>query len=631
VVLLPSGKVLIIGGDNSNNLSAVALSSAEIYDPVTGLSTSTGNMATARDLSTATVLPNGKVLIVGGYDSTTATLASAELYDPNTGTFAVTGSMSVPRQEHTATLLPNGKVLITGGAQWHPPAVFYASAEIYDPATGQFTLTGTMNSPHVDHTATLLPNGKVLVASGLGSINPDGSNAQITTSAELYDPSAGTFTLTGSMTTARFNHAATSLPNGRVLVTGGYFTVSGGDPATASAEIYDPVAGTFTATVNMNVARAEQASTLLPNGDVFIAGGFSSLGFFGGTQLSTSEIYKTGSGTFSGLSSMIFPHSRINAPLLANGEVLLASGTIAELYFPSSTGRYAYVPISNGNVVTVFDVSSDQPVATIPVGAAPFDAAVSPNHSFVYVDNSNSNSVSVIDPTTNTVVATIPVGSIPAGIAITPDSSTIYVATHGDNSVSVINAATKTVIATVAVGSYPFLLASTPDGKNVYVPNFQSASVSVISTATNSVIATIPVGLAPQAVAITPDSKFAYVTCTNSNLVYVLDTATNTVVNTIPVSNGPLAVSITPDGTTAYVSEYSGAATAVINLATNTVIASVPVGATPYGSAITPDGAFVWQTSWSATNISVISTANKAVVATIPVSGYDFNVAITPK
>jgi hypothetical protein len=334
VTVLPNGKVLILGGLNSNSLPASALSTAELYDPATGVFTATGNMTTPRDLATATVLPNGKVLVVGGYDATSATLTSAELYDPATGIFTATGSMSVPRQEHTATLLPNGKVLIAGGVKWAFPTTFYASAEIYDPATGQFTLTGAMSSAHVDHTATLLSNGKVLVASGEGSTNPDASNQQITLGAELYDPSAGTFTPTGSMTIGRFNQAATTLSDGRLLITGGYSVVNT-RTATATAEIYDPTTGAFTPTGSMTVARAEHASTSLPNGGVLVAGGFSSLGFFGGTQLSTAEIYDPTSGNFKGLGHMAFPHSRIVAPLLPNGAVLLASGTTAELFFPT--------------------------------------------------------------------------------------------------------------------------------------------------------------------------------------------------------------------------------------------------------------------------------------------------------
>jgi hypothetical protein len=357
VVLLPDGKVLILGGLNSNSLPASALSAVELYDPATGVFTATaGKMTTPRDLATATVLPSGKVLVVGGYDATGATLATAELYDPATGGFtATTGSMSVPRQEHTATLLPNGKVLIAGGVKWAFPTTFYASAEIYDPTTDRFTLTGTMSSAHVDHTATLLSNGKVLVASGEGSANPDGSNQQITSSAELYDPSTGTFAPTGSMTIGRFNQAAATLFDGRVLITGGYADVNT-RAATASAELYNPATGTFSPTGNMNVARAEQTSTLLPNGTVLIGGGFTSGGFFSGVQLSTAEIYNPPGGNFKGFGNMAFPHSRIVAPLLPNGAVLLASGTTAELFFPIDPPFLVQEFTGTGNLNTARDL-----------------------------------------------------------------------------------------------------------------------------------------------------------------------------------------------------------------------------------------------------------------------------------
>lgn len=349
VALLPNGKVLIVGGLNSNGVPTVALSSAEIYDPTIRLSTPTGSMTTVRDLATASVLPNGKVLIVGGYDATGTVLASAELYDPNTGIFSTTGSMSFPRQEHTATLLPNGKVLIVGGVNWTPPAMFFASAELYDPQTGQFSLTGVMNSPHVSHTATLLPNGKVLVTGGLGS--PAVNGLQLTTVAELYDPSTGLFSPTGSMAIARENHAASLLANGKVLVTGGYSTADT-RTATATAEIYDPSAGTFSLTSSMSVARAEQTSTALPNGDVLIGGGFSSLGFFGGTQLSTAEVYNPSTGSFKGPANMAFAHSRVVAPLLPNGAVLLASGSTAELFFPTDPPFLVQEFTTSGNLNT---------------------------------------------------------------------------------------------------------------------------------------------------------------------------------------------------------------------------------------------------------------------------------------
>ena len=182
----------------------------------------TGSLKTARFHHTATLLPDGRVLVVGGEQAHTP-LASAELYDPATGTWSATGSLNTARYDHTATLLRNGMVLVAGG---NPDEL--DSAELYDPATGTWSVTDSLNDGRADHVETLLPNGMVLVAGG--------TNFEIDT-AELYDPATGTWSLTGSLNTMRKDHAATLLLNGMVLVTGGALAHKA---ALATAELYDP-------------------------------------------------------------------------------------------------------------------------------------------------------------------------------------------------------------------------------------------------------------------------------------------------------------------------------------------------------------------------------------------------------
>ncbi|MGA8036692.1 MAG: kelch repeat-containing protein [Candidatus Acidiferrales bacterium] len=335
--LLPDNTVLVAFGSNSNSYEEatgyVGLTSVEVYDPGTGKFTEIEQDSGAGIFGhSATLLPNGTVLLAGGFLNSVwdygGSLADngAGLYDSATGQFSGTGNMTALRGDHTATLLPNGQVLIAGGSSMDVTGPGLASAELYDPASGTFTPTGTMTDARFMQTATLLKDGKVLIVGGAVS-----NTAAPLNTAELYDPSTGAFTITGSLRTAREQHTATLLDDGRVLIAGGSISSGGGNPQpTATAEIYDPSTGTFTATQPMAVARSLHTATLLNNGQVLVAGG--------GNDNSTAEVFDPASGTFNTTGGMEVGRSGHTATLLSNGKVLVAGGGIfsglasAELY-----------------------------------------------------------------------------------------------------------------------------------------------------------------------------------------------------------------------------------------------------------------------------------------------------------
>jgi hypothetical protein len=400
---LPNGEVLIIGGTTGCAPTCAAAGTAELYDPASGTFSPTGSLVTARAGQTATLLPNGEVLIAGGTGDSSNPLASTELYNPTTGAFSAGPNMSTARFGFSATLLANGNVLLAGGIASNPPL---ASADIYDSGTNTINPTGNMNFIRYGQTATLMGNGDVLMAGGEG--NYPGEVSGLDPAAEIYDPTAGTFAVTASLNIPRYFQTATLLANGTVLIAGGdgdigvldsveiydpvaaEFTtndavlhvgrafntqttlangsilVAGGidceAPAYASAELYNPTTGKFSLTGSMNVPRQSHTATLLNNGEVLLVGGFSGLAT-GGAVLGSAELYNPTTGTFSLTGSLITPRAEHAATLLQNGEVLItggigASGFIntAELYDPmagtfSAAGTMIYA--SGWNTSTV--------------------------------------------------------------------------------------------------------------------------------------------------------------------------------------------------------------------------------------------------------------------------------------
>ena len=320
--LLPNGKVLVVGGYNGSYLT-----SAELYDPAAN--GGAGGWSPTKDFSpgrrdhTATLLSNGKVLVAGGYNGYYGYLINADLYDPDTETWSDTGSLAAGRHHHTATLLPNGKVLVVGGYNSSQVDKYLTSAELYDPAgnsgAGAWSATGSLTPGRELHSATMLGNGKVLVAGGYNSAVGLGFLRK----ADLYDPDTETWSPTGQLAIDRGRdaHTATLLGNGKVLVAGGE-NLSG---YLNSADLYDPVTGAWSASGSLATGRAHHTATALGSGKVLAAGGFGGL-FSSESYLPSAELYNPATGTWRATRALSTARGYHTATLLGNGKVLAAAG-----------------------------------------------------------------------------------------------------------------------------------------------------------------------------------------------------------------------------------------------------------------------------------------------------------------
>jgi hypothetical protein len=308
--LLPDGRVLVIGGG-----AREARRSTEVWDPASASFEPAGSLKRGRKSHTATALPDGRVLVVGGGRG----IEKAEVWDPATASFDPAGRLAEGRNGHTATLLPDGRVLVIGG--WKAPT-WLASAEAWDPDSKSFAAVGSLSEARVGHTATLLPDGRVLVVGGHGANEPapeagiGGYPDERRASAEIWDPETGSFGPAGTLAEARSQHTATLLSDGRVLIVGGW----GRDGDPVSAEVWDPAGETFSPAGTLAETRSQHTATLLVDGRVLVVGGM------GPDSLASAEVWDPASSSFSPTGGLARGRSWHTATALPDGRVLVVGG-----------------------------------------------------------------------------------------------------------------------------------------------------------------------------------------------------------------------------------------------------------------------------------------------------------------
>jgi Kelch motif protein len=333
--LLPNGKVLVVGGVSGESR---VLDTAELYDPAIGTWTVTGRLNSARSGHSATLLPNGQVLV--GPDN-------AELYDPRTETWKYTSSATGYFQDSTATLLRSGKVLFIRSTGF---------ASLYDPAAGTWSSSASqeLTAGFVAHQVTLLPDGRVLVTGGTNDADYSFGNPNV----DIYDPVSDGWTRAEDLHVPRFGHSATRLTDGRVLVAGGdslqgsaETTFGSVPPANNTAELFDPAAASWSYVGNLNTGRSGHTATLLPNGEMLVAGGWTFTPPNSGVRTKSSERYEARSAVWLPAGDLNAARSAHTATLLPNGKVLVVGGYGAGGVLNSGE---LYGPVPPGTIVPAF-------------------------------------------------------------------------------------------------------------------------------------------------------------------------------------------------------------------------------------------------------------------------------------
>jgi hypothetical protein len=339
--LLADGRILIIGGRDLAPPKEHTLSATEFYLPGKRKFVPGPPLAQDRAYHTATLLRNDNLLICGGFSISRKTLASVECYLPALGQFQPTGEMQVAREMHSATLLADGRVLIVGGL--NSDGVVLTTAEIYDPVTGLFCFTDALRYARYGHAAVLLADGNVLICGGRDI------NSKSVQEAELYDSKAGKFVQIGQMQSDRYRASATLLYDGRILITGGYSSAEA--RTLKDAEIYDPNTASFTLLGTMCTDRMDHTATLLKDGRVLITGGWSAPTLT--APIASCEIFDPKTETFTPIAPMQTARHEHTATLLENGKILIAGGQGADLAKRDEKGLPQLIQLNSAELLSL--------------------------------------------------------------------------------------------------------------------------------------------------------------------------------------------------------------------------------------------------------------------------------------
>lgn len=333
---LANGQALLVGGVAAGNMVPAG---AELYNPATNVWTSGGNIAVGRTNHRATLLSNGKVLIAGG-NTAGGDTATAELYDPALNTWSSGGSMTGPRRAHVQVLLTNGNVLVAGGFLGGAMSTTVNTAQLYNPTTNTWSNVPNMSAGRAFATGVRLANGRVAVISGLGGMQ---GAYNVNNNAEIYDPVANTWSVTSLMTAGRYYATSVALTNGNFVVAGGYLA-SGA--ATNTTEIYNATNNTWAASGNRTIASGDMGSAVLGTGLWLLVGGDDNTA----TLYSGSDAYNPGTGTWTSTGNMNSLRSEMGIAELANGDALVAGGaTDIGFTIPTNTvDRYSGQSLAAG-------------------------------------------------------------------------------------------------------------------------------------------------------------------------------------------------------------------------------------------------------------------------------------------